>query len=236
MRSVILHYHLFKNAGTSLDRVLQRNFGTAWRDREFALSTDGNTPQVAQWIRETPEAIAFSSHTAIGALPVLADIRLFTILFLRDPIDRIVSAYTFERNQKSDSAGAVLAKTTDLAGYVRARLAVPGDRQCLNFQTHRLAALVPGPAPELDRARQALRRISFAGLVDHFEASGRALETQLQKSWPAFRFFEVHANRASQREARNTIDPDLHELLRRNNTDDLAILAEVGKTPVVNGW
>ncbi len=29
MRTVILHYHFFKNAGTSVDDILIRNFGRA---------------------------------------------------------------------------------------------------------------------------------------------------------------------------------------------------------------
>ena len=29
-RPIIIHYHLFKNAGTSLDRTLRQNFGVTW--------------------------------------------------------------------------------------------------------------------------------------------------------------------------------------------------------------
>ena len=51
MRTVILHYHLFKNAGTSVDRLLQRNFPDAWATREF--SGRNNTAQVIEWISQT---------------------------------------------------------------------------------------------------------------------------------------------------------------------------------------
>nr|WP_029249710.1 hypothetical protein [Microbulbifer agarilyticus] len=30
MRKLILHYHLFKNAGSSIDEILKRSFGDSW--------------------------------------------------------------------------------------------------------------------------------------------------------------------------------------------------------------
>jgi hypothetical protein len=34
-RMLILHYHLFKNAGTSIDAMLKHNFGKTWAEHEF---------------------------------------------------------------------------------------------------------------------------------------------------------------------------------------------------------
>ena len=50
-RTIILHYHLFKNAGTSIDSILQENFGEQWITKEFK-SVINNTPEVIQWINE----------------------------------------------------------------------------------------------------------------------------------------------------------------------------------------
>jgi hypothetical protein len=148
-RTIILHYHLFKNAGTSLDRILKQNFGDKWVTREFPQNGGNNTEMVADWIRDTPEAIAYSSHTMIGPIPEVAGVRVVSVMLLRDPIERIKSAYRFERKQQADTWGAQLAKEHDFEGYVRARLARPGDRQCRNFQTARLASLCPGDARAL---------------------------------------------------------------------------------------
>ncbi len=151
MKSIILHYHYFKNAGTSVDAVLQQNFPGQWLTAEF----DGmeNHIAVADWICAHPEAAAFSSHTAQFPLPEIADLRIVPIVFLRHPLDRIRSAYAFEKKQVSDNYGAKLAKQTDFSGYIRTRLDNPHDLQCRNFQTFRLARAVPGPrSSELDRA------------------------------------------------------------------------------------
>ncbi len=59
-RTIILHYHLFKNAGTSVDAILQRNFPGRWVTREFPIAGENNTALVEDWIRETPDAIAYS--------------------------------------------------------------------------------------------------------------------------------------------------------------------------------
>jgi hypothetical protein len=54
-RTIILHYHLLKNAGTSVDPILKRNFGDKWATREFLPMGDNNTGLVEEWIRETPD-------------------------------------------------------------------------------------------------------------------------------------------------------------------------------------
>lgn len=222
-RTVILHYHLFKNAGTSLDQVLKRNFGDRWVTREFPMGSGDNSAELAEWIRSESEAIAFSTHTALGPVPEIEGTRIVSVMLLRDPIARIRSAYRFERKQEADTWGARLAKETDLEGYVRARLAQPGDRQCRNFQTHRLASLVPGDAPELDRALEGLRRLTVIGLVADFPGTLDRLGAALKTDFPQFEAETVRANVTTpspETEADRTIDA----LLRDSNQDDLAVL------------
>jgi hypothetical protein len=221
-RSVVLHYHLFKNAGTSVDRILKRNFAAAWVTREFNPGPQGNARDVAAWISESTDAIAFSSHTATGPLPTVAGVAIVSILMLRDPIARIRSAYQFERQQDADTFGANVAKQTDLEGYVRARLAVAGDRQCRNFQTARLASFDPGGGSELDRATRALGMITVVGLVDRFDQAMARLADALRPSHPAFRWQSVAANRS---EPTAEPSPVLLDLLIEHNADDIELVA-----------
>lgn len=228
MRTVILHHHLFKNAGTSLDQILKDNFGNAWVTREFSASPapHGNTPEVESWIRDNPEAVAFSSHTMMGPPPQVDGVRIVSMILLRDPIDRIKSAYRFERTQVADTFGAVLAKHTDLEGYVKVRLSLKHDRQCRNFQTSRLAALAPGKGSELERARQALERITVVGLVADFSGAVARLTGEISHTFPNFRWQEVHSNRSDAASATQG-HTDLDELLKLHNADDLTLLSEL---------
>lgn len=222
-RTVILHYHLFKNAGTSLDQILKKNFGEKWVTREFSTVGKNNTEQVEDWIRETPEAVAYSSHTMMGPIPQVEGVRVISVMLLRDPIERIRSAYRFERKQRADTWGAQLAKEHDFEGYVRTRLARPGDRQCRNFQTHRLACLVPGEGTELERALAALERVTVVGLVDHFDRALTRLSEEVRVFFTGFTVQEIRANR-SEACSDATIPAKLDALLRQANIDDSFII------------
>ncbi|WP_428929913.1 sulfotransferase family 2 domain-containing protein [Marinibacterium sp. SX1] len=227
-RTVILHYHLFKNAGTSLDQILKRNFGDRWVTREFSMKTDDNTAQVAEWIRSEPQAVAFSTHTALGPIPEIEGVKVISVMLLRDPIARIRSAYRFERKQDADTWGAELAKTHDLEGYIRARLGRPDDRQCRNFQTHRLATLVPGDQPERQRALEGLKRLSVVGLVDDFDAAVTRLADAIRPDFPEFTWESVRANTTT-RDKQPETDQDrvVDALLVGHNRDDFDVLRTV---------
>lgn len=223
-RTVIFHYHLFKNAGTSLDRILQKNFGDRWVTAEFPMGGNNNTALVEDWIRDTPQATAYSTHTAVGPLPQVEGVEIVPVMLLRDPIARIQSAYRFERKQQADTWGAQLAKTHDFEGYVRARLDRPTDRQCRNFQCARLASLKPGDAPELDRAKTAAQQITKHGVlgkVSQFDQTLIALQHRLSNSFPEFTWEATRANTTH----KDSTAQDAHLLpyLAEHNQDDLTL-------------
>ena len=103
MRTIIPHYHLFKNARTSIDKILKNNFGDKRVTREFTGSN--NTDEVTDWILSNPDVIAFSGHTMNGPEPKTKDIKIISITMLRNPVQRIISAYKFELHQDADTWG-----------------------------------------------------------------------------------------------------------------------------------
>lgn len=216
MRVIILHYHLFKNAGTSVDKILKNNFKNKWITREFTGSN--NTDQVTSWILSNPEAIAFSSHTMNGPIPQIDGVRIISIAMLRDPIQRITSAYKFERNQDADTWGAQLAKQVTFEDYVVARLQRQGDTQCRNFQTSRLSTLSPGPEDRLKRALLSLEKISLVGVVEDFHKTLDAMKEVIKKYFPDFNYEMVHSNRSSLFDFELT--PALEQLLLECNRMD----------------
>jgi uncharacterized radical SAM superfamily Fe-S cluster-containing enzyme len=223
-RTLILHYHLFKNAGTSVDAMLRKNFGKHWATREFAQrGRRTNSDDVAKFLRSRPNLVALSSHTARLPLPELDGAHIFPILFLRHPIDRLRSAYQFERKQKSDTLGSKLAKAHSFAGYLQKLMAIPGHRQARNFQTHRLAFFDPlGPGSERERAGRALDALPFVGLVDDYDRSIERLQSLLRPLFPAFRAFNVHMNVTRARSG--TVDESLCEIEEEIGTDQFVEL------------
>lgn len=183
MRKVILHYHLFKNAGTSLDAAFKENFSEEkgeWVTKEFPNQPAANREQVRQWILDNPQAKCFSSHTAHFPVPIFDDIEVFPVVFIRHPLDRIASAYLFEKQQQSDSFGAVLAKHTSLKGYIESRLSLHNDKQCRNFHCERISSRTFNKESSLlDNALETAKTLPFVGVVENFNKSIAELEKLL---------------------------------------------------------
>jgi len=239
LRTVLLHYHLFKNAGTSLDEVLKRNFGANWVTREFERRRPIQTHKqnLAQWILDNPTAVAFSSHTIEAPPPELPGIRIIPLIFLRHPIDRIASAYAFERRQSSEGFGAVLARNTTLPGYVEVRLSIPSDKQCRNFHTDRLVSMAskesaPDENSMLECARTVLPTLPFIGIVEDFSGSMERLGTLLTPDFPNFKPQTVAANVSREHslslelklaKLQTELGSDLYRKLEEANASDLVI-------------
>jgi hypothetical protein len=195
-RTIIFHYHYFKNAGTSLDAMLKQNFGPRWTHAEFKGLN--NSAEVQAWVAAAPEAAAFSSHTAQFPVPVISGLRVIPVLFVRHPLDRIASAYRFERRQQAEGLGAALAKAHDLAGYIKVRLDNVNDRQCRDFHVFRMAKQQSGAKPaDLDAALKTMMELPFVGVVEEYELSLQALETVLKPHFPAIQCRNVRLNAAS---------------------------------------
>ncbi|MBE7213920.1 sulfotransferase family 2 domain-containing protein [Shewanella benthica] len=233
MKTVILHYHLFKNAGTSLDAAFKENFSEVdgeWVTKEFPAQPAVNREQVKQWIIDNPQAKCFSSHTAIFPVPIIDGIKIIPVIFMRNPIDRIASAYAFEKKQGGDGFGAVLARNTDLSGYVETRLALPNDRQCRNFHSQRFAQMFgEKQGDELNRSLLALESLPFVGIVEQFSASLEVLELLLNDNdfTVSLKAVEKNVSRSTKKtieqkleEIESLLGRDIYQNLIESNADD----------------
>jgi hypothetical protein len=240
LRNIILHYHFYKNAGTSVDEVLKHNFKQASVSREFEPGKrQGKHALVAEWIAQTPEAIAFSSHTAELPPPVVRKLKVYPIVFVRHPIDRVASVYAFEKQQAVDNLGTQLARNLDLAGYVKARLAMTRDAQCRNFHVRRLSSMFgPEFGNEFERARNAIARLPFVGVVDQFDESMQLLKQYLAGPFPQFEPLSVRKNshrdgdlslKDRLRDIRKQLGKELYQELLDANAHDMELykLAQV---------
>ncbi|MFM2355056.1 MAG: hypothetical protein RLZZ528_792 [Pseudomonadota bacterium] len=159
MRRVICHYHIYKNAGTSFEAVLDESFG------EGHLRFDGPFPfftidqeQLDRIILRKTAARAFSSHQIQLPVPVSAAYSVVPVVFLRHPVLRIASVWRFKRAAADGTETSRLARGHDFAGWIEACLADPQEiAQVSNAQTRLLSARF--------RARAELRRV--AGAVEY---------------------------------------------------------------------
>jgi hypothetical protein len=232
MRTVILHYHLFKNAGTSLDAALKENFSEVngeWVTKEFPAQPAQNREQVKQWIIDNPQAKCFSSHTAILPIPVIEGVKVIPVIFMRHPIDRMASAYSFESKQGGDGFGPVLARNTNLAGYIETRLALGHDRQCRDFHAHRFAAMFgEKQGDEATRAKMAVEQLPFVGLVERFSESLEQLENLLaEEGFEAIKLKPVEKNVS--RRVSKSLEDKLAEINEQLGEEVFAKLVEANE-------
>lgn len=196
MRKAIFHYHFFKNAGTSIDVLLKRNFPEQWVTKEFNPTRYPiNSEEVKNWIIAEENAVAFSSHTAFLPVPEIPDTEIFPIVFFRHPIDRIASAYAFERIQGADTNGSILARSTTLKGYIEAQLEHSNYSQCRNFHISKLLHMFRNESGDhAELAIKAIERLPFIGVVEKYDESIQRLIAWLSPHFPKMKAISVTKN------------------------------------------
>jgi hypothetical protein len=190
MRFVLLHYHFLKNAGSTIENILDRNFGERFA-RVDTPDRSGHYTNAAllKFLEGHPEVAAVSSHQIRHPLPEARGYLFFDLCFLRDPIDRIRSMYDYFREKPA--AGdplSELANRSGLGEFITC-LVERFREEVTNVQVALLARGGVDEQPPDDRDfKMALERIldtSFLGVVDKFDQSLIAGRNFLYAVFPA---------------------------------------------------
>lgn len=190
INKICVHFHLFKNAGTTVDWSLKRNFGN-----HFFSMDDGKEPRghysakdVNVFLRNHPLCRALSSHKIKFPLPENKNWEFIPIVFIRNPIDRIMSVYQFEKRQKELTPGSKMAKKLDLKQYIHWRLQDGYISVITGFQTFYLSWYKGIRAKgrtlcdkDFNRAIKQLQSCSVVGVVERMEESMLLAEIILKR-------------------------------------------------------
>jgi hypothetical protein len=199
LRRVLLHFHIFKNAGTTIEDILAQTFFERFArfdkpEHESVISS----AEVVEFVRQNPAIQAVSSHQLRYPLPAAPGILFFDLCFLRDPLDRIRSSYDYfrvkpvEGNEVSD-----LANSLALGEFLEC-LADQHPWRLNDVQVNILAGRgvdddPAGPA-DLERALGVMLQTPFLGVVDRFHDSLSAARHFLRPVFPYFNFEQPPAN------------------------------------------
>jgi hypothetical protein len=212
MRFVILHYHIFKNAGTAVENLLKSNFGP--RFAEF----EGDSPDcqlagrdLVAWLERNPEVQAVSSHQLRYPKPAAPGYVFFDLCFLRDPIDRIRSVYSFYRRHPPQSGPlSELSHETTLGQFI-AHLVENNPNMVNDVQVTMLATdgayIRPPGKKDLTHATETLLNMSLPGVAECFYESMVAGQYFWKPAFPEFDNAAVPANVS--REKGSTLDSRL---------------------------
>ena len=201
---VIVHYHIYKNAGSSVDRLLAESFGADWAAFD---PTPGTKParmaDLQAFCTANPGLRAVSSHSTSLAWPGLHDARACPIVLLRHPLDRVRSVYEFALRDASQPDHA-MAVNGSLRGYVEERLCRPGHGSGIgNYQVSHLSeASVRAEMPwfalpdtdDLEFAKALVASFPAFGLVRRFAQSMQAFQHAYAPRVPGLRLYEVRVN------------------------------------------
>lgn len=199
MRFVILHYHIFKNAGTAVENLLKSNFAARFAEFEGdSADCQLSGSSLVAWLERNPEVQAVSSHQLRYPKPETPGFVFFDLCFLRDPIDRIYSIYTFFRKHPSQSDSlSVLAHETTLGRFV-AHLVEHCPHMINDVQVTMLATdgayIRPPCERDLDHATETLLGMSFPGVADCFYESMVAGQYFWKPVFPDFDNAAIPAN------------------------------------------
>lgn len=200
-RPVLIHYRIFRNAGSSVDHALRTSFGPRWTTFEGehvtdAMSTDG----LRTFLAQSPTITAVSSRSARPPLPWPG---CRPIVLIRHPIDRMRSIYDFVAADRTQPTSEI-ARARGFCGYVEWVLdGGPGGLAIGNYQTIHLSAATfrngsvvdaPPTVDDLTEACEHLLSWPAIGLVDRFELSLQLFQELYADEFPGWRARPVRLN------------------------------------------
>lgn len=207
-RIVIIHYHTFKNAGSTVDYILEREFTGCFGqiEGEHPWSVLGDAEMTA-YLDANPNIVCVTSHQATLYHVVPVHLHILPVMFFRHPIDRVHSVYEFEKRQTgSMSRGSRKAKELDFDEYVQWRLSPEGGNVIKNTQAYvvsgrRNPILVKTMTDEQMReaALHQIESMQFFGIVEYFDESIAWMRMFLEPVFPGLDYTYERVNSSSGR-------------------------------------
>lgn len=208
-----LFVHIQKTAGSSIVEMAKERYGN-------------NTVSHGDFLASRPEDLAefqfVSGHFGFEYASYLIDSR-YSFTFLRDPMERILSYYYYNRGRDKDEFPMTrIAHELDLEKFLAAGLSDPLVKSRIwNNQTWQLALGYEStqgeiddfdPAQLLDMAMQNLNRFSYIGLTETFDDD---LDVILPNLGLEQDQASLHINKTANRAAVCELSPPALDLLKQ---------------------
>jgi hypothetical protein len=196
MTVIYIHIHIPKNAGTTFNGILRRQFGHRYIDvgetwPGQVLSAD----EKAQVLARNAEARCISSHSFRYPAPPTPGVEYRYITFLRHPLGRLVSLYAFEKQVAANNPSH--SSHRSMEEWVESRL--QEDNALTNFQTFHLLGL---PAPgelDLEQAYRLVDSFFLVGIVESFDPSLLLLANRMRRPYYNYAYRKDNVTRSSER-------------------------------------
>ena len=206
MRFVILHHHIFKNAGSTLDHALGLYFGEKFIEFHSENLDNGRVfpSELFEFLQENRNIQAVSSHHFVGidfsAFLSKTERRPFAFLdfaLLRHPVSRLVSMYLYYRD---------IPITTNLIQIAACKLSLSDFIEFLidsypNFVINPQVTMFgcePGGGPpsetNLATALTRLMKMAMVGTVERYDEAVATVSYMLQPLFPKINLLGIKVN------------------------------------------
>jgi len=205
-KPICIHFHIFKNAGTTIDWILKKNFGKNHLTMDYQATNPAQIfswEQVLNFLKKYPDVKAFSSHIIRFPIPEDTPFNFLPMVFIRHPIDRAFSIYGFQRKRTdSDRPGIIKAKELNLNDYIKWNFKVKKFRPMKSFQVLYLSHKDTKSVVDENDLKMAIKHMKecpIIGVVDRFDESMVLAEEVLQYDFPSIDLSSVKQNISKER-------------------------------------
>lgn len=182
MKTLILHHHIFKNAGSTLDSILHSSLGSKSAimfdkvvnpgDKHYLSASD-----VKEQLDKHPKALSFSSHQMHCQDYDLPGYNQIDLAMIRHPLLRIRSIHSFYVKSPSlKTPLALAAQEGDLANFVTRLIAddfkpTGNNPQVTIFGTGHVGKYGKPTRSTLELAKKRMLKLKCVGVVENFDDS-----------------------------------------------------------------
>lgn len=207
-RFVIVHYHIFKNGGSTMEAILEREFGAGFatlHGPEASSTLDGR--ELEEFLQRNPRVRVVSSHHLRYPKPAIRHMVIFDCCFVRHPLDRLDSVYRYSRGVDSEDYLSARARRMNSREFFRA-LIEEAPHLVSNVQVTQMACAGaftrPAHSYDLERAVEIFLDMAMPGVVEMFDESLLAAEYFLRPAFPgiALEYIAKNVTRSIARDGR----------------------------------
>ena len=197
-RFVVVHYHFFKNAGSTIESILEREFGGEFATLHgLTADTELDTDELSAFLSTHRDIKAVSSHHLRYPLPNIKNVVIFDLCFIRHPLDRLQSMYSYLRRANTGGPLCQMASRCSATEFLR-NLVDESPHWVSNVQVLQLARsgrfTRPAGEEDLSRAIEVVRKMAVPGVLDLFDASLVAAEYFLRPAFPQINLHYIRQN------------------------------------------
>jgi hypothetical protein len=214
--NVIIFLHIPKTAGCTLHSIINKQYGNKYDIKTpFWWSAPEDTNSLLKYLNEIgiEKIEVLTGHIIFGIHRHIPQKKYTYITFLRNPVERVISAYYYMRDCDKDNLHHIV-KNMSLYEFVTDEFF---NHQTLNMQTHLISGIKDG---NLKIAKDNLKKyFSVVGITERFSESLFIIEKKYGWKIDKYQTQNITKNKPTL----NKISNEIIEIIENKNQKDIKL-------------